>query len=99
MPCVVHPLLDVNLLLLLLVLLHELELLRLNSGLLGGSELLLGLDPDLVGLLISLTEDEGDHAVELRLHLLVAHGARRLTASARHRVRGAKEQDPFAARG
>jgi hypothetical protein len=64
---------NIDLSLFTLVLLHELQLLRLDDlGLLNG-ELLLGKNEDLVGAFLGLPANEGGHVVQLLLNSGVVH--------------------------
>jgi hypothetical protein len=68
-----HFLVNIDLSLFTLVLLHELQLLRLDDlGLLNG-ELLLGKNEDLVGAFLGLPANEGGHVVQLLLNSGVVH--------------------------
>lgn len=61
-----HSSLQLHLLLLLLVELHDLDLILLEYSALLDVELLLGLGVDLLGLLVGLLLDEGHHVLDLR---------------------------------
>jgi hypothetical protein len=67
---------DINLLGLLFVLDADLLARGLNGAELADVEVLLGLDANLVGLVVRLLADERDHLLDLLLNLRVVHDRR-----------------------